>query len=65
MDPSQAQEISERDQLWASLRALRPEIDRMANGEPVEPGRRESIVVLLARIVATEMDFRERYAAAE
>jgi hypothetical protein len=65
MDPSQAQEISERDQLWASLRVLRPEIDRLAAGEFVEPGRRESIVVLLARIVATEMDFRERYAATE
>src|SRR5436309_1630583 len=30
MEPKEAQEISERDQLWASLRALRPEIDRLA-----------------------------------
>ena len=65
MDPSQAREISERDQLWASLRALRPEIDRLAAGGPVESGRRESIVILLARIVATEMDFRERYSSPE
>ncbi len=27
MDPEQAQESSERDQLWTSLRALRQEID--------------------------------------
>ena len=27
MDPQRAQEISERDQLWASLRALKPVIE--------------------------------------
>jgi len=33
MDSEQAQESSERDQLWARLRALRPEIDRLAAGQ--------------------------------
>jgi hypothetical protein len=33
MDPEEAQEIAERDQLWASLRALRPEIERLAAGQ--------------------------------
>jgi hypothetical protein len=60
MDPSQAREGAERDQLWASLRALRPEIERLAAGE-WEPGERSrQLVMLLARIVAAEMDFRER-----
>jgi hypothetical protein len=60
MEPDHAQEISERDQLWASLRALRPEIDRLAAGE-LEPSERQlQIVLLVARIVAAEMDYRER-----
>jgi len=62
MDPEQAQETSERDQLWANLRALRPEIDQLAAG-PVEPSQRQrQIIVLLARIVAAEMDYRAREA---
>ena len=40
MDPKQAQESSGRDQLWASLRALRPEIDRLDAGEG-EPDERQ------------------------
>ena len=60
MDPDQAREISERDQLWASLRALRPEIDRLAAGEWQSTDRQRQVVVLLARIVAAEMDFRAR-----
>jgi hypothetical protein len=58
MDPEQAQEISERDQLWASLRALRPEIDRLAEGEFDSSERQRQIILLLARIVKAEMDFR-------
>jgi hypothetical protein len=58
MDPEQAQEISERDQLWASLRALRPEIDRLAAGEFDASERQRQIILLLAQIVKAEMDFR-------
>jgi hypothetical protein len=66
MEPEEAREIAERDQLWASLRTLRPEIDRLAAGEVEIPGERQrQIVVLLARIVAAEMDFRARDAAAD
>jgi hypothetical protein len=65
MDPDRAQETSERDQLWASLRALRPEIDRLAAGEFVGTERQMQLVLVLARIVAAEMTFRERDAAAE
>ena len=44
--------ISERDQLWASLRALRPEIERLGAGDWEASERQKQIVTLLARIVA-------------
>ena len=65
MDPSRAQEIAERDQLWASLRALRPEIDRLAAGEFDGSERQRQLIQLIARIVVSEMDFRERSTTAE
>ncbi len=63
MDPERGQEIAERDQLWASLRALRPEIDRLAAGEFDATDRQRVMVQLIARVVAAEMDFRARDAA--
>ena len=60
MDPISAQETSERDQLWASLRALRPEIDRLAAGAFDGSDRQQQLVLVLARIVAAEMTFRAR-----
>lgn len=65
IDPQQAQDSSERDQLWASLRGLRPEIELLAAGEVVHSERQHQMIVLLARIVAAEMDFRARDAAGE
>jgi hypothetical protein len=65
MDPSEAQESSERDQLWASLRALRPEIDQLAVANFDGSERQQQIITVLARIVAAEMDFRARDSAAE
>lgn len=63
MEPEKAQEISERDQLWASLRVLKPEIERMAAGEADVFERHGEFVKLLARIILTELDFRERFTA--
>ena len=60
MDPKQAQESSDRDQLWASLRALRPEIERLAAGQFDSSDRQRQIISVLARIVVAEMDFREK-----
>lgn len=60
MNPDRAQEISERDQLWASLRSLRPELDRLAVGAFDSSEHQQQIVTLLARIVVAEMDFRAR-----
>jgi hypothetical protein len=65
MDQDHAQEISERDQLWASLRALRPEIDRLAAGEFDDSERQRKLVLLISRIVTAEMDFRLRDARPE
>jgi hypothetical protein len=58
MGPGRAQEIAERDQLWASLRALREEISRLAAGDLDASDRQRQVIVLLARVVAAEMDFR-------
>ena len=63
MNPDEAKEIAERDQLWASLRALRPAIDRLAAGDVDGSDVQRKIIVLVARIVQAEMDFRARDAA--
>jgi hypothetical protein len=65
MEPDHAQEISERDQLWASLRGLRPEIDRLAAGDFDGSERQRQVVIVLARIVCAELDFRAKDAPSE
>ncbi|MHB1422104.1 MAG: hypothetical protein ACYC3I_02685 [Gemmataceae bacterium] len=65
MEPEQAQESSERDQLWASLRALRPEIERLAAGQFDSSERQRQIIAVLARIVVAEMDYRAKDVAPE
>jgi hypothetical protein len=60
MDPMEGAEISERDQLWASLRALRPEIARLGTGEFDNSERDRQMIILLARIVGAELDYRTR-----
>ena len=65
MDPDQAQEMSERDQLWASLRPLRPEIEQLAAGQ-LDPSERQArLLLIVSRIVLAEMDYRARDARAE
>jgi hypothetical protein len=65
MDPERVQEVAERDQLWAGLRSLRPEVDRLARGELDGSDRQCHLAVLLARVVAAELDYRGREAAPE
>jgi hypothetical protein len=60
MDPDHAREVAERDQLWASLRALRPDIDRLVAGAVEPTDRDRALVSVLARVVAAELDFRAR-----
>jgi energy-converting hydrogenase A subunit M len=64
MDADKIQEISERDQLWASLRGLHEEIERLAAGQLDDSERQRQLTVLLARIVAAEMSFRAKDAEA-
>ena len=65
MDPERAQALAERDQLWASLRPLLPEIERVAAGDFDGSERQEGIVRLAARIVAAELKFREELGQGE
>jgi hypothetical protein len=58
MEPDDLQASAERDQLWASLRALKPLIDRLAQGEFENSAHERQLVQLLARIVAAELGFR-------
>jgi hypothetical protein len=60
MSPDDGREISERDQLWASLRALQPEIGRLAEGDFDGSDRQQLLVQVLARVVNAELDFRSR-----
>jgi hypothetical protein len=65
MDPIQAQETSERDQLWASLRLLQPEIDRLAAGDFDGTERQNKLIGVLAQIVTAEIKFRARESGTE
>ncbi|HZT79523.1 MAG TPA: hypothetical protein VFA26_04860 [Gemmataceae bacterium] len=58
MDAEDAQASAARDQLWASLRALLPEIQRLANGEFDGSERQKQLVRVLSAIVVAELDFR-------
>jgi hypothetical protein len=65
MHPDDLQAISERDQLWASLQALLPEIEQLARGEFGGSERECRLLVLMARIVAQELRFRAALARPE
>jgi len=65
MNADEAQELSERDQLWASLRPLRAEIDRLADGGFDSSEWQRQLVAIIARIVAAEMDYQAREARKE
>lgn len=50
--------VAERDQLWASLRALAPHIGALAEGRFDGTERQQTVIRFLARIVAAELAFR-------
>jgi hypothetical protein len=58
MDADRLQASAERDQLWASLRALLPEIERIAEGHFEGTERERQVAALLARITVAELQFR-------
>jgi hypothetical protein len=49
---------AERDQLWASLRPLLPEITRLAAGEWAGSDRERQLVKVLAGVVTAELRHR-------
>jgi hypothetical protein len=57
-DEQRLQEIAQRDQLWASLRVLLPEIDRLAHGGWENADRERQLVQVLAGVVAAELRYR-------
>src|SRR5262249_5209672 len=58
MNEDRLREIAERDQLWASLRALHAEIQRIATGQFQGTEREVQLVMVLARVVDSELRFR-------
>jgi hypothetical protein len=58
MDPDHLKASAYRDQLWSSLPALRPEIDRIAGGAFDGSERERQILQILARVVIAELQFR-------
>jgi hypothetical protein len=58
MDAEDYQTLSERDQLWASLRNLALDIDTLARGEFTGSERKRQMVQLLARIILQELRYR-------
>lgn len=60
MSPDDAQALAFRDQLWASLPALLPEIQRLAVGELDGTERQRQMIRVVARVVMAELDFRAR-----
>lgn len=58
MDQNHLQEIAQRDQLWASLRALQAEIEQIAAGELTGSARERQLIQILGRVVASELKFR-------
>ncbi|HEY1376181.1 MAG TPA: hypothetical protein VGF55_05275 [Gemmataceae bacterium] len=57
-DESRLRDVAERDQLWASLRQLLPEIDRLAAGVWENTERERQLVRVIAGVVAAELRFR-------
>ena len=60
MDPNSARESSERDQLWASLRQLRPAVEALADGQFSGTEQERVLVRVLAQIISAELDYRSR-----
>ena len=60
MNPDDAQALAFRDQLWASLPALLPEINRLAVGDFDGTERQRQMIRVVARVVMAELDFRAR-----
>jgi hypothetical protein len=57
-DPEEMQSIAYRDQAWAGLRRLLPEIEHLANGGFTGTEREKQLIQVLAGVVAAELSSR-------
>ena len=64
-DEQRLRDAAERDQLWASLRALLPEVERLAAGQWDGSERELQLARVLAGVVAAELRFRAADAEGE
>jgi len=62
MSTPSERDIAERDQLWASLRALRDQVVHLTAAEAPLSDVQIQIVRILSRIVLAELDYRARHA---
>ena len=58
MDEEHVKAIAARDQFWASLRVLLPEIEQLAAGSFQGSPRDRELAQLLARVVIAELEFQ-------
>lgn len=58
MEAVQAKDVADRDQLWACLRVLREEVERLAGETAPLDSQQQKLAVLLARIMLAELDYR-------
>jgi hypothetical protein len=58
VDHEDLQASAERDQLWASLRQLRADLDQLTSGSFTGSERERQVIQLMARIILAELDFR-------
>jgi hypothetical protein len=65
MDAESLKAIAARDQFWASLRTLLPEIERLSTGTLSGTLREQELVQLLARVVLAELRFRAEFSGPE
>lgn len=65
MEPDRAQETADRDQFWATIRILKPAIEKLAAGEFANTDTDRQVIQLIARVVVTELNFRAKQAEPE
>jgi hypothetical protein len=58
MDEEHLKAIAARDQFWASLRTLLPDIEHIAAGRFEGTPREREVAQLLARVVLAELQFQ-------
>ena len=58
MDEEYLRAVAARDQFWATLRTLLPEIERLADGEFGDEEISRKVAQLLARTALAELQFQ-------